>query len=64
MANANGTEVDLIANGTTEEDPGYYFTRVYYYIFNPSNGALIKYGNRLATDSEARAANLPINKIH
>lgn len=55
-------QVQFVARGGTEEDDTI-FTRVYYFVYDATNGALRVYGNRLATPAEASEAHLPQNPI-
>jgi hypothetical protein len=55
-------ESSYIAYGTDEQSP-YLFTWVYTFDYEANTGALVRYGMRIATAAEARAAGLPVNNL-
>jgi hypothetical protein len=55
-------ETSYIAYGTDEQGPSL-FTWVYSFDYEANTGALVRYGIRLATAAEARAAGLPVNNV-
>jgi len=55
-------EASFAARGTTERDE-HLFTWIYYFDYEATTGALVRYGARLASTAEASEAGLPTNNL-
>ena len=59
---SQGTRVAYIARGIDEQDSTVY-TRVYWFVYNPLNGSLVKYGDRIASDTTSDKYGFPENHV-